>query len=451
MVVYDSPRVLTKRNPTLVDTTDLIQRFGVDNLYPQRAEEVVKGSYTLKSVCDVVADFLNGEGFADQIVAKTILNSSGLKGMTANKVLRQVTKTYSKWNTVCLHIGYNMNFRISSIKPVPFSYIRFGLADSNGRVKQLAYSTNWERDGRKECKDRQIIYYPTFNPDPNQIALEINEAGGIDKYKGQILYGTPEEFVYPNATFDPVIDHAETQFEIGQSKIGNVRQSFLATLAIVYPGEFGSLAEEHAFKDLIASKKGARRAGSTIGLQDKTGTRKASDIFQVLTPANLDKLFEFTEKSCVDAIMENEAMPKELLGVRPESGMFNQDNMENAYTYFNSRTRNRRADISELFSMLFSYWEHPIQTDAYITPQRYVQEGQDANGDGAVEINEALKNMTGRQAQNFSRILRQFGKGQISEADARIKLQGGFGLTNEQIDSLLGIGESEDPAPQPQA
>lgn len=432
-VQYEKYKPYLVRVPTINDVSEKIQRFGVDNLYPQKAEMLVKRSLTLRGVLDRIADFINGEGFLDQNIAKLIVNKKGLEGSTLNKVLTQVSKSYSAFDTVCLHIGYNLNYQISSITPVPFSYVRFGLKDKEGKVCKLAYSANWEKDGRKGMDDK-IVFYPVFNPDPLQVEKEIIECGGIQNYKGQIVFLTPEDGQYPLATFDAVFDDAQTQSELSVLKVSNVQNSFLSTLAIVYPGEFGSDQERQDFNDLIANKVGPSNAGSRIGIQDKTGTKKASDIFQSLSPTNLDKLFELTEKTIKENIIENYAFPKILLGITPD-GLFAQANLEEAYTYANSITRNRRAYLSEVFSMLLKYWETPIETDAKIIEQRYVVEG--ISGGDAFEVNDNLKNMTGMQAVNFARILRKYQQKKYTRDVAQTMLRGGFGLSEDEITKLL--------------
>jgi hypothetical protein len=442
MVLYEKNKPLLKRVPIVVDTYEGIQRYDLDNLYPQRVEEIAKRSYTALSVIKRVADFLNGDGFADPIIGQMKVNDYSMFGTSLNKLLSQVSFQYATWNSIALHIGYNLNYRISSMTYIPFSYCRMGLPDSEGRVRVIKYSTNWERDGRKEVADRTIETYNIFNPDTEIIAQEIEDAGGIENYKGQIFYFTPEFYQYPLASFDAVIDHAQAQAELGLGKVANTQNSFLSTMAILFPGEFESEAEKQQFQDLIANKSGARNMGSRIGLQDRSGTKKASDIFQPLTPPNLDRLYEFTEKAVVDAIMENEAMPKELLGVRPDTGMFNQQNMEQAYTYYNSITRNRRSSISEAFSMLLSYWENPIITDAEIAPQRYVQSGQVSSIE-TKPVNDSLKNLTGRQLQNIQRIVRKYNKQELTYEQAKQMLVNGYGLGDNDIDDWLVTAEEE--------
>jgi hypothetical protein len=55
--------------------------------------------------------------------------------------------------------------------------------------------------------------------------------------------------------------------------------------------------------------------------------------------------------------------------------------------------------------------------------------------------------MSGRQAQNMGRIIRKFAKGEYTYDQAKVLLQGGYGLSNEEIDKLLGINEEATTAP----
>lgn len=450
MVAFDRPKPLIKRLATVADVTLKIQRYDSDNLYPQRCQEILKQSSTLKSVQNRIADFINGEGFQDPNIGKMIVNRRGIQGQTLNRVLQVMSLPFSRYDTPVLHVNYNMLGTMCAMHPLPFESIRFGLADKDGNITMLAYSANWEQDG-KSGREQQLVWYHVFNPDPQVVLAQIEEAGGIANYRGQIIYDTPIPGEYPEAAFHAVLDDAQVQAEVGMFKIGNTQNSFLATLAILYPGEFGSSQEEYDFKQLIANKTGARHAGTRIGLQDKTGQRKASDIFQTLQPPNLDKIFEYTENSVKENIMESEAFPAILLGKSP-SGLLAQGDMEAAYTYVNSITRNRRQRLEEFFAFILQYWENPIITDAAIQEQRYIKDG--AAGSTGIQVNDNIKNMTGMQAINFERILRKYGQGKYTREQAAQLLTQGFGLTTEEINKLLdGIDQlvAEEEAAQQEA
>lgn len=56
-----------------------------------------------------------------------------------------------------------------------------------------------------------------------------------------------------------------------------------------------------------------------------------------------------------------------------------------------------------------------------------------------MEVNENIKNMTGRQRQAYHRIIREYGSGKLTEAQARLELRSGFGMSEQEINECLGI------------
>ena len=73
--------------------------------------------------------------------------------------------------------------------------------------------------------------------------------------------------------------------------------------------------------------------------------------------------------------------------------------------------------------------------------------GQPAAPAQAVEepkLNEAFTNLTGRQLQGIQRIVRKFHKGEMTEAQASLLLQSGFGMTDEQAKVWLITEEEAD-------
>lgn len=71
---------------------------------------------------------------------------------------------------------------------------------------------------------------------------------------------------------------------------------------------------------------------------------------------------------------------------------------------------------------------------------------------GEIQINDNITKLTGRQQEQFIRILRQFGQGKLNEEAAKIQLKG-FAFTDEEIRKILGLDEVDqttaDTAQQP--
>ena len=359
-----------KRLRTFVDRTEGIQWYTRNNLYPQIVEAVRDRSYTIKSACDRLSKFLRGEGFEDKSLADLVVNS---KGLTLNNILKQVAIDGASFSgSFVVHLGVNMNGQYNNISVWPLQYWRFGLPDENGDVHDYKYNSNWERDPYKELSNaKNIIEYDKFNPDPEAIKEEINEHGL--SYKGQVFYFTPLEDQYPLATFDSVLDQGQTQEEIGLFRLSSIQNGLNATNIFSYPGKFEDKQKEQDFIESISQFKGGAGAGSTIVIEDESGTRKAQDLVTPLSLQNNDKIHEFISKDDKNAIMEAFAMPKGILGVLPEAGMFNQENLQQEYIYYNSITRDYRTDISDAFKKIFSNWHKPVTSEFKIKELTYGQ------------------------------------------------------------------------------
>lgn len=508
-----------KRIPSRIDYVRGVQTYGSDNLYPQRSLEVQKQSYTLKQAIRRLSDFTIGKGFVNADLNGIKVNSDGLGGTTLLTALRSFILDYSSSDIIALHFNFNMLGEICSINVLKSEYCRFGEPDEDNVVREIKYSTNWEGERYKTRRRVKVEAYPVFNPDPVVVREQIEQAGGIKNYRGQILYYTPKAWEYPETTFDAVMDHAQTQGDSGEFSVGITQNAFLGNVAFVYPGKFESDYEKRKMNKFLNSRAGARNAGKVIGIENTTGKDiKASDMFVNLGLPNSDKMFEYTDKNVKNAIRENYSMPMEILGVAPETGMFNQSNIREAFNYFNTITAPRRHRVEELLKVIFSYWWEPLpDLDFTIDPLQYVSDEvedshiktsetvlkiQESIASGATTIdsgkamlielfglteecatriignplppagtparpaapapgapaqpgqpgapvaqtpviNDVLTNLTGRQKQGFQRIIRDYMNDKINTATAKLLLQSGFGLTDQQINQILAEEDTE--------
>jgi len=431
-----------KRLRTFVDRSEGIQWYTRNNLYPQIVESVRDRSYTIKSACANLSKFLRGEGFEDTALAGLVVNS---KGQTLEEILRFAVidaATYS--GSFVVHLGVNLDGRFNNISVWPLAYWRFGLPDINGDVHDYKYNSNWEQDPYKEISNaKRIIEYPKFNPDPEFIKEQIQECGLM--YPGQVMYFTPLEDQYPLATFDSVLDQGQTQEEIGIYRLASIQNGLNAGYIFSYPGEFESDEKAQKFKEGLEPHKGGKGANSIIVVEDKSGLKKAEDLVIPLTIQNHDKVHEFISRDDKMAIMEAFAMPKGILGVLPDTGMFNQQQLEEEYYYYNSVTSDYRADISSAFKKIFANWEAPIDSDFKIKELTYRKQAtMVAPGAPEAKVNDVLKNLTGRQLEGINRIVRKFNKGSMTFDQAGLMLKQGFGFTDEDVNTWLITPEEED-------
>lgn len=89
--------------------------------------------------------------------------------------------------------------------------------------------------------DKTIERINVFNPDPDIVLEQIENAGGIDSYKGQILWQSLDgKFIYPTASYDSAITEISTDEGLGNVKMRNVRNNFLVSCMLVTKKAFQS-------------------------------------------------------------------------------------------------------------------------------------------------------------------------------------------------------------------
>lgn len=436
-----------KRLRTFIDRSDGIQFYTRNNLYPQIAEAVRDRSYTTKSACDRLAKFLRGDGFEDESLAGLVVNS---KGHTMTDTLKALTIDAASFsNSFVIHLGVNMLGEYNNISVWPLSYWRFGLPDSEGDVHDYKYNSNWEQDPYKEISNhKRILTYPKFNPNKEVILEQMEQWGG--NYPGQVLYVTALEDQYPLATFDAVLDQAQTQEEIGIFRLASIQNGLNAGAIFSYPGKFEDDTKARQFKESLNEYKGGKGANSVIVIEDESGQRKASDLITPLTITNADRIHEFISRDDKEAIMEAFAMPKEILGVLPESGMFNQENIIEAYTYYNSITRDYRKEISQALKKIFNNWYQPLSNDnfnikelQYGAPKTTVSMADTQPQQQTAHVNEVMKNLSGKQFQGIQRIVRKYNKNEITFEQASQMLKNGFAMSEQDVNDWLITSDEE--------
>jgi hypothetical protein len=215
-----------------------------------------------------------------------------------------------------------------------------------------------------------------------------------------------------------------------------------------YPGKFEDANKENQFKDSLNQYKGGKGANSIIVIEDESGLRKAQDLITPLTIQNADKIHEFISRDDKNAIMEAFAMPKEILGVLPESGMFNQQQLVDSYYYYNTITRDYRLDISDSLKKVFSNWFTPVEANFKIKELEYVKgsvavEGQPEGQPEQPAVNDNLKNLSGKQLQGIQRVVRKFNKEELTFEQASQLLKSGFAMSDEQVNEWLVTPDEE--------
>ena len=293
-----------------------IQAYGEDNLYPQTLKNIISASPTGSECADRFADFIEGNGFREVLFSEYVVNR---KGDTADDIHALVCRDIADYGGLSLHVNYNVFGEIVELQHIPFENCRLMEEDDNGYVSKIAIHPDWSgqktRKGEKiKVSKENIDYIDVFNPIKSVVLAQIEAAGGIEYYKGQVLWvSMAGKQTYPTGKGDRVATEMSTDEGLSNVKYRNVRNNFLpAGMVITRKGSSISYDEEgneikdetqsedSGFSDTILTLQGDVNANKILEVEIESEEEEPK--FVPITTQNYDKEFTVTDASVVERI-----------------------------------------------------------------------------------------------------------------------------------------------------
>lgn len=344
-----------------------IINYDLDNAYPQRVLELVRQSPTAKNCWGKRIKYLGGNGFEEPNLGKIIVNEK--KGLTLAKLLLAVSTDKGIYPGFGIHINYNANYKISSVSHVKYEDIRQGDTDSDKyRGKYVIYK-DWGRKTWRSIYSIKFDVLDPFNPDPKVIKQQVIDAGGWDKYKGQLFYLTPVVDDYALSEFDAALEDISTEsgikiFNNRQVETGFMPSSMLFVKARREEGDnegpmpngmLGYIETPSSLMEKnLASFQGAANAQKIVVIEYEDENAKPE--LAQYSIQNNDKLFEVTSKNVEGNIIKAFNIPKELVTSDSKNGLSNGGEKSEAIKEYNDITRPERLEISEVFQTIFQHF-----------------------------------------------------------------------------------------------
>ena len=324
-----------------------IINYDIDNAYPQRVVDIVNGSGVAKSCIDIFFKFINGTGFVDTAIGNTVVDGDRL---TADKLLRRVAFDRAMHGGFAIHKNYDITGRETTSNHVPFSHCRIGI-DKDKKPVSIAVYSDWAREVEKRIDKAKIDFIDLYDPDPEVVKEQIERAGGIENYKGQIYYhGAGGEVAYPLSPFDSELEDIETDSQIKLIKYKNVSSDFMASHMLVRYGQ--SEGDDDTEDDMVGQIKefqGAENANKVMLVDVDTPEQKPELI--PFTHQNKDKLFEYHETSVQNNIRKVFTIPTIFIeAIAGTLGLSAQ--LDDAVSFYNRMTQDERAEIEETLDWL---------------------------------------------------------------------------------------------------
>ena len=355
-----------------------MQRYGMDNLYPQNLSAIVGASGTATLCLGRYAKFIEGFGF-------TNVELSGIKvnrlGQTMDDLLSLVADDVARYGGFALHVNYNVLGEVAEVQHIPFEMCRLEETDDSGYVAHILLHPDWQgkitRNGEQvRVEDKNIRRLNVFNPDT---ALEQMEAAGsAAQYEGQVLWCSMDgPWQYPTPIYDACVTEISTDEGLGNVKYRNVRNNFLVSCMLVMKKGMPKIDEDGNEEDrqMISDEdlkafQGDEKLGKILCVELENDEDKPEVV--AFPSRNFDKEFTATDESVVERIyaqFHQEIFYTIRIGKMGFSGSVMQD----AYEYYAGEVTTEQRFIERRFEMVFARWAGGPLSDFAIQPQKYIR------------------------------------------------------------------------------
>jgi len=352
---------------------------------------------------------------------------------------------------------------------IPFEKIR---VDKDERMFQVA---DWYNDDMVQLypKIGDIEKIPAFDAD-NRIGKQLFYyrvyAAGVKSY--------------PLPEYMGGLAWIEADVQVANFHNNNLRNNFWGGYLINFNNGIPTPEEQGDIERQIKRKfSGTDNAGRFV-VTFNDDVSKAPTL-EPLTPSDMDKQFEILNKAIQSEIfISHRVVNPMLFGVKTEGQLGGRQELVEAYelfkaTYVNDRVRKVERMINYLgsFNGVEGMELIPVEpiterlSEAALLQIMTPEELREKAGLPALEkqpadvvgpnpqpdeqpqtpaqlSNDNIKKLSGREYQNLMRIVRHYAQEKITLEMARTMLSAGFGLTPEEVNTLLGVQEQAFSEPQ---
>ena len=429
--------------------------FGDDNLYPHYLLELFNKSAKHNAIVKSKVNYITGNGWKAQegdVAAEAFIKQPNRYESLA-ELTRKVSMDIELFGGAYLEVIWSMvGGQISEVTHVDYTRIRT-TADNTA----FYYRKNWE--DRREKTDiipafntnirqgRQILYIKEYRP-------------GLDAYSLPGYIGA--------------LNYIQSDVLVSEHVLGNAQTGFSASKMITLPnGEPGPEEKrniERRFTDRFSGADGKKFVLSFV-----TDAQRKPIIEDLgssdLTKEDFGRVDSMIQQNIFSA---HQLTSPALFGISEPGKLGTRSELRDAYEIFkNTYVNDKQQALEEVFTKLamingatseitiipvepisLELSEAAILT---VAPKEWIAEkagidlskydNPSVTPDGttiaeqAAEVNENLKNLTGRQNIQLLRIIRQFSQGKITKEIAMTMMRSGFGLSDSEIMTMLGIEE----------
>jgi DNA-binding Lrp family transcriptional regulator len=427
--------------------------FGEKNDYPNYLLALYNKSPKHNAIVKGKVNYIIGNGWksdeSDPIAEQFIAQPNQFESL--DDLTRKVSIDIEIFGGAYLEVIWSVTGgQLTDVLHIDYTKIR-----SNTDNTQFWYKKDWnERKDElipmmafntKVRQGKQILYIKEYRP-------------GLDTYALPGYMGA--------------LNYIESDIEVSRHVLGNAQTGFSASKLITLPNGEPSPDEkrniERRFTDRFSGSDGKKFILSF------TTDPARKPIIEDLGASDITKE-NFTN---VDLIIQNnlfaghQITSPSLFGIAEPGQLGSRSQMRDAYEIFkNTYVNDKQKFLESIFNQLATLKGAtseitiiPVEPIGFelseaallqIAPKEWLLEKagidvakyaptattEPSINQEQAEVNDNLKNLSGRQYQHLMRVIRQFSQGKISKEIATTMLKSGLGMTDSEVNAMLGIDD----------
>jgi hypothetical protein len=445
--------------------------YGFANEYPYYLLDNYRRSSKHNAIVNGKVNYIMGGGWQagdDLTVEQQARFIKFFDGMSSTEDLNDITEKLvldlEIFNGFAVAVTWSKLGTIAKMEHVPFEKIR---VDKEEKMFQVA---DWYNDDMMQLfpKVGDIEKIPAFDPE-NRLGKQLFY---YRVYAAGVKHYPLPEYIGGNAWI-------EADVQVANFHNNNLRNNFWGGYLINFNNGIPTPEEQGDIERQIKRKfSGTDNAGRFVVTFNDDAAKAPT--LEPLTPSDMDKQFEILNKAIQQEIfIAHRVTNPQLFGVKTEGQLGGRNELVEAYelfkaTYVNDRVRKVERMINYLGSfngvegmelipvepiterlseqaLLQIMTQDELREKAGLQP---LEKPADVVGPNpqpdeqpqAVEqlsSNDNIKKLSGREYQNLMRIVRQYMQEKITLEMARTMLSAGFGLSAQEIDTMLGVQSQE--------
>jgi len=450
--------------------------YGFANEYPYYLLDNYRRSSKHNAIVNGKVNYIMGGGWQagdDLTVEQQARFIKFFDGMSSTEDLNDITEKLvldlELFNGFAVAVTWSKLGTIAKMEHVPFEKIR---VDKEEKMFQVA---DWYNDDMMQLfpKVGDIEKIPAFDPE-NRLGKQLFY---YRVYAAGVKHYPLPEYIGGNAWI-------EADVQVANFHNNNLRNNFWGGYLINFNNGIPTPEEQGDIERQIKRKfSGTDNAGRFVVTFNDDAAKAPT--LEPLTPSDMDKQFEILNKAIQQEIFIAHRVTNPMLfGVKTEGQLGGRNELVEAYelfkaTYVNDRVRKVERMINYLGSfngvegmelipvepiterlseqaLLQIMTQDELREKAGLQPLEKPadvvgpnpQPDEQPQSVEALQSNDNIKKLSGREYQNLMRIVRQYMQDKITLEMARTMLSAGFGLSSQEIDTMLGVQSQEFSEPQ---